>query len=178
MIRTRRLFVLLAAGVLAGAPGLPAQASPANPFASPGMERQQDYRRMRRHRHRLELRGERWERHGMRLERRGQVPHGRRWERRGDRLERRGEQVAPRRERFERRASVSSVALNDLSGGPNASSGEANDSAAMIGAVTGAIGCDLSGVTTAGRRAACVAAGCTTAGSSAPGESPPPGPTR
>jgi Ni/Co efflux regulator RcnB len=77
MIGTRRLFTMLAAALLAGAPGLAAQADSPNPLGQPRAERQQrerlreDHPRWRRGRH-LERRGERWERRGYRMERRAE----------------------------------------------------------------------------------------------------------
>jgi Ni/Co efflux regulator RcnB len=79
MIGTRRLLTILAAALLAGAPGLAAQSDTPNPFGQPRAEGQQrqgardDHPRWRRGRHlerrgeRAERRGERWERHGERL---------------------------------------------------------------------------------------------------------------
>jgi hypothetical protein len=93
MIRMRRLFSVVAAGLLAGAPSLVAQADTPNPFGVPRAERQQDER----------FRGDRprWHR-GRHLERRGHSFWGGRWEHRGERFERRGGRFERRGERMHR----------------------------------------------------------------------------
>jgi hypothetical protein len=94
MIRMRRLFSVVAAGLLAGAPSLVAQADTPNPFGVPRAERQQDER----------FRGDRprWHR-GRHLERRDHSFRGGRWEHRGERFEHRGERFEHRGQRFEHR---------------------------------------------------------------------------
>jgi hypothetical protein len=78
MTMMRRLFTLMAAGALAGAPALAAQVSPPNPFATPRAERQGPRQaheldgRPRHHRRYLQRHGEWLERHGERLDRRGE----------------------------------------------------------------------------------------------------------
>jgi Ni/Co efflux regulator RcnB len=71
MIGMRRLLTLMAAGLLAGAPRVAAQADAPNPFNLPRPEAGRDARQLRHPGRRLELRAERMERRGERIERRG-----------------------------------------------------------------------------------------------------------
>jgi hypothetical protein len=114
MIGMRRLLGLVAAALLAGAPGLVAQTGTPNPFAVPraGQPREERLREdhprwhrreLERRGERLERRGERWERKGGRMELRGHHHRGRRWERKGERLEHRGERFERHGERFQHR---------------------------------------------------------------------------
>jgi len=93
MIRMRRLFTVVAAGLLAGAPALAAQTEAPNPFGVAGAGQQQDARV--RDGHPRWRRGERMERRGRRMERRGA-----RMGRRGERFEGRGERLEHRRGRL------------------------------------------------------------------------------
>jgi len=100
MIGMRRLLTLMAAGLLAGAPRVVAQADAPNPFnlARPeaGRDAQQlrhPGRRMEFRAERMERRGERFERRGIRMEMHGHPHRGRMWQRHGERLERRAERL-------------------------------------------------------------------------------------